>query len=385
MKLAAKFGFGSAPRREPEPLSPPGPPLSAERLRAEIDGLRAEKNWAAIDAALQDPKIENIDDPLLLRDILVGVADSLANQGQIDTLRRCLARLEFASIDENTLAWTDKFIPMMREQKKTVFTTDPARTPKPDEFVILYGNYPYLFDNIVINNPMKRNFLDFWTFQHDVFESEPCWEKVEQIYVLNLDARVDRWANVLRELGRMGAPFQRITRVSAIQDQSTDDPALNGHFGCLRSHISMMEDAISKDFDQVLILEDDFCFTEDINTHKTDLQEFLNRSYDYFICLVATSKYGRIVARDDLVSTSLQPCTNTAGYLVSRPGMAQVREVMKEGLQRLIETRESEIYAADRYWAKLQPTGKFLTFRRKLGFQTPSFSTIEQEISCLFD
>ncbi len=385
MRLAAKFGFRSAPRREPEPLSPPGPPLSADRLRTEIDGLRVEQNWAGIDAALQNPNLENIDDPLLLRDIIVDVANSLADQDRTDRLRRCLRRLECASIDENTLSWTDKFFPKMREKKKTVFTTNPERKPKPDEIVILYGNYPYLFDNIVVNNPMKRNFLDFWAFQHDVFEYEPCWERVDQIYVLNLDARVDRWAAVLRELGRMGAPFQKITRVSAIQDQSTDDPALNGHIGCLRSHISMMEDALSKHFNHVLILEDDFCFTEDIKVHKADLKNFLERSYDYFVCLVATSKYGRIVARDDLVATSLQPCTNTAGYLVSRPGMEQVRDVMTEGLQRLIETRESHIYAADRYWAKLQPTGKFLTFRRKLGFQTPSFSTIEQEISCLFD
>jgi hypothetical protein len=354
-------------------------------LRAEIDGLRAEENWAGLDAALQNPNLKNIDDPLRLRDIIVDAANSFADQGQIGTLRRCLSLLEHASIDENTLSWTDKFLPKMRENKKTVFTTHPERKPKPDELVILYGNYPYLFDNIIVNNPMKRNFLDFWKFQHEVFEYEPCWERVDQIYVLNLDARVDRWAAVLRELGRMGAPFQRITRVSAIQDQSTDDPALNGHLGCLRSHISMMEDALSKHFDQVLILEDDFCFTEDVEIHKADLGNFLERSYDYFVCLVATSKYGRIVARDDLVSTSLQPCTNTAGYLVSRPGMAQVRDVMKEGLHRLIETRESQIYAADRYWAKLQPTGKFLTFRRKLGFQAPSFSTIEQEISCLFD
>jgi hypothetical protein len=385
MRLAAKLGFGSAARRAPASLAPPGPPLSAARLRAEIDGLRTEKNWAGLDAALQNPKLENIDDPLLLRDIIVDAANALASQGEIDPLRRCLGRLEYASIDENTLAWTDRFLPKLRQNSKTVFTTNPERKPKSDEVVILYGNYPYLFDNIVVNNPMKRSFLDFWKFQHDVFESEPCWEKVDQIYVLNLDARVDRWAAVLRELGRMGAPFQRITRVSAIQDRSTDDPALNGHLGCLRSHIWMMEDALSKKFDNVLILEDDFCFTEDIDIHKADLQKFLERSYDYFVCLVATSKYGRIVARDDLVSTSLQPCTNTAGYLVSRPGMAQVHAVMEEGLQRLIETRESQIYAADRYWAKLQPTGKFLTFRRKLGFQTPSFSTIEQEISCLFD
>ena len=51
----------------------------------------------------------------------------------------------------------------------------------------------------------------------------------------------------------------------------------------------------------------------------------------------------------------------------------------------LIEIRESQIYAADRYWAKLQSTGKFLTFRRKLGFQTLNSSAIEQEISHLFD
>jgi hypothetical protein len=385
MRLAARLGFGSTARREPASLSPLGPPRSADRLRAEIDALRAEENWAGIDTALQSANVNDIDDPLILRDIIVDVANSLAEQDQIDKLRRCLSRLKFASIDENTLSWTDKFLPKFWNKRKIVFTTELERKPKNGEFVIIYGNYPYIFDNIVVNNPVKRNYLDFWKFQHDVFEYDPCWERVDQIYVLNLDSRIDRWASVLRELGRMNAPFHRITRMSAVVDETTNNPVFNGHIGCLRSHILMLEDAVERQFEHILILEDDFCFTEDIDRHKENLRRFLERSYDYLVCLVATSKHGRIVVLDDLVCASMQPCTNTAGYMISREGMKQVMAVMQEGLHKLIETGDSETYAADRYWSRLQPTGKFLTFRHKLGFQMPNFSSIEREINVFMD
>jgi hypothetical protein len=143
--------------------------------------------------------------------------------------------------------------------------------------------------------------------------------------------------------------------------------------------------ASSAGFGHVLVLEDDFCFTSDLDMHLRDLRTFFERDYEYWVCLIATSKYGAIVPKDDLLSVSLQPCTNAAGYLVSRDGLARLLRVFEEALERLKATRDAASYAADRCWAVLQPSGKFLVFRRKFGFQGSSFSDIERSISRYLD
>ena len=135
----------------------------------------------------------------------------------------------------------------------------------------------------------------------------------------------------------------------------------------------------------VLVLEDDFCFTSDLEQHLTDLASFFERGYPYWICLVATSKYGAIVPKDDLISLSFQRVTNTAGHLVSREGVERLLPVFETALEHLRTTGDCAANAVDRCWAVLQPSGKFLVFRRKFGFQASGFSDIERSISRYLD
>jgi glycosyl transferase family 25 len=251
--------------------------------------------------------------------------------------------------------------------------------------VIIYGNYPHIFENIVINNPIRRHVSLFGKFHHDQVEYDPRWDHVGQIYIINADDRPDRYDAVLRELASAGAPLHRVTRIPALQEQTAPTAQLNGTIGCLRSHIEVLRRAKAGGFDHVLVLEDDFCFTPDIDAHLNDLRSFLNGGYDYLVCLLATSKYGRIVPKDELVSVSRQPCTNAAAYLLSGAGLDQVLAVQEFALLQLQETHDSIKYAADRYWSVLQPSGKFLVFRKKFGFQTSSFSDIERQISRYLD
>jgi GR25 family glycosyltransferase involved in LPS biosynthesis len=129
-----------------------------------------------------------------------------------------------------------------------------------------------------------------------------------------------------------------------------------------------------------LILEDDFSFTSDLEEHLTDLRMFLARNYDYWICLIATSKFGAIEPIDDLMARCHQPCTNTAGYLVSPSGRQQLIPIFARAAARLRDTKDVESYAVDRCWSLLQASGKFLVFRRKFGFQASSFSNLEARI-----
>ena len=349
-----------------------------ERLHSDRDGaMQAENSIAPADLLSQDP--------VILRDELIAEASHHFAQSDIASGIAALTKLRWATIDNETLVRTDVYLAQISAGKRIVATCNPRRIPADDEIVIIYGNYPHTFENVVVNNPIKRHVAMFGEFDYDDVEYDHRWDGIGQIYIINADNRPDRYDAVLRELASARAPFNKITRVPAIRDETTRLPPVDGQIGCLRSHIEVLRRAMVGNFDQVLILEDDFCFTTEVDAHLDDLQTFLSRGYEYLICLLATSKYGRIIPKDDLVSVSLQPCTNTGAYLVSAAGIEKLLPVQEFALGRLKETHDTLSYAVDRCWSVLQSSGQFLVFRRKFGFQSSSFSDIEQSIARYLD
>jgi len=332
-----------------------------------------------------DLRSATTNDVLALRDEIIAAARAHLECSEIPEAVAALNALEGVSIDDRTLELTDPWLNLIAAGRTIVATFDPQRTPAQNEWVIIYGNYPHVFANIVVNNPMKRHVADFGKFRHDEVESDARWAGVDRIYVINSHLRPDRYDQVLRELASARAPFDRIVRhpVTILDRAEWGEAA--GQIGCLQSHIAVLRQAVERGFEHTLVLEDDFCFTSDIEVHLNDLQTFLARRYAYWVCLVATSKYGPIVPHDDLIALSFQACTNTGGYLVSREGARKVLNVYEDALVRLVETRQANLYAVDRCWRILQPSGKFMVFRRKFGFQNSSFSDIEQSISRYLD
>ena len=307
--------------------------------------------------------------------------------GETDAAMQLLGKLEALPIDDQMIRQTDPFLrPWIAGGRRVVASFDPRRVPGPDEVVVIYGNYPHIFENLVINNPVKRHVGSFWDLVHDRVEYHPAWHAVDQIYIINMEKRVDRYDAVLRELSAARAPLDRVTRVEAIvPTDSFRDPQLTATVGCLESHLAVLRRARDNGFANVLVLEDDFCFTSDLDRHLQDLASFFARQYQYWLCLLGTSKYGEIVVKDDLVCLSFQPCTTTVGYLISQEGIGHVLAVQEYALQKLKETGDTKRYAADRYWTTLQPFEKFMVFRRKFGFQATSFSDIEGSVNRCFD
>jgi hypothetical protein len=320
---------------------------------------------------------------LLRRDAIVADAQRCMAVGDVASAIDALRRLEAATIDHQTLERTDPFLSTIVGTRKVVASFDQGRVPGPDEVVIIYGNYPHSFDNVIANNPVRRHVADFWSFTHDRVESDERWDGIDQVLIINLDSRRDRLDAVLRELASAAAPLDRMTRVAACR--STGTTQAEGQIACLKSHISALEQAQARQYRHVLVLEDDFCFTSDLEAHLIDLQRFSARDYDYWICLIATSKYGEIIPIDDLLAVSLQRCTNTGGYLASATGIDQLLPVYRRALLQLEATGDCATNAVDRCWSVLQPSGKFVVFRRKFGFQVSSYSNIEHSVSRYLD
>jgi hypothetical protein len=325
------------------------------------------------------------DDVKALRDRIVERAGAEARAGDADSARQTLAGLEFATIDDKTLRQTDPLLDLFANGRRVVASLDPKRRPRRNEVVVIYGNYPLGYANIVVNNPIRRHAADFWRLKHDAVESDRRWQRIDRILIINADGRADRWDSVLRELATARAPFDRITRVAATTPPADVSGEAARHLACLHSHVEALRISQRAGFETTLILEDDFTFTSDIDVHLDDLSTFLGRRYDYWVCLLGTSKYGAVVPLDDLVARSFQQFTNAEAYLTSAAGRDRLITLFEESAQKLAETGDAASYAADRCWAALQPSGKFLVFRRKFGFQAASYSDIYGSISRYLD
>lgn len=85
----------------------------------------------------------------------------------------------------------------------------------------------------------------------------PMWvDFFDQIYVINLDKRLDRWVDVCGEMEKFNIPFKRKAAVECP----------NGAEGLMRTMIEIFNEAIDKQFDNILVFEDDAMWKdEDVN------------------------------------------------------------------------------------------------------------------------
>jgi glycosyl transferase, family 25 len=94
----------------------------------------------------------------------------------------------------------------------------------------------------------------------------------DAIAYINLKHRKDRNSHILKELCRLKVNNAKIKRFEG------NYIPFNGHLGCVLSHIDVVQWAIEEKLNNILILEDDCYFIDDI--------EFLNSTIEYFFKIV---------------------------------------------------------------------------------------------------
>jgi glycosyl transferase, family 25 len=88
-------------------------------------------------------------------------------------------------------------------------------------------------------------------------------EYFDKIYCVNLDKRKDRWEQVQKEFKKHNL---NVERFSAIEGNPDNIPTkiVSGHVGCVLSHYNIIKKAEEENLEQILILEDDVVFDENL-------------------------------------------------------------------------------------------------------------------------
>lgn len=113
------------------------------------------------------------------------------------------------------------------------------------------------------------------------------WDKIDAVYVVNLDHRTDRWEEFLRD---SPVPPEKLHRISAVAGanlpgygkapwftERTGDRARSwaGAAGCLLSHRKVLQTALERGDELFVVLEDDAFFTD-----SPDAERLLSRWAD---------------------------------------------------------------------------------------------------------
>lgn len=205
----------------------------------------------------------------------------------------------------------------------------------------------------------------------------------DKIYIINLEARKDRYYHMLKELERVN--LNNFEFFAAIKP--TYEDVINWHpeycqymsrrlgksfnkyqigaLGCLSSHIAIMQQALEKGYDRILILEDDTKFKQPL----TELFGHMNEINNEFDILYLTINNMRQTPKASEHFYRVKKGLTTSAYIITRKMMLKVIELLPG------YGKEIDVFYAE----KIQPKYKCYVYKPYLTTQISSQSDIMQK------
>lgn len=195
-------------------------------------------------------------------------------------------------------------------------------------------------------------------------EPQSGLNRVDLVAFINLDNRPDRLKSIQYQLKNNNIYPKKIKRFPGHYTPK------NGHIGCSRSHLDVLEYAQKNHLKNVLILEDDFKFKispKEINKiFNTFLNKVPNREWDV---VFLTRYYGEIQPSKYSFLNKISNTSSGAGYLVNKNYYSKMIENLKESLDNLKEDVFEGHYCFDQLWKKLQEKDNWFVFSPEIGYQ----------------
>jgi len=200
---------------------------------------------------------------------------------------------------------------------------------------------------------------------------------VDACYILNLDHRLDRWAQVQDTIRKCFISTVGVKRHAAPYVRE------NGAIGCLMGHLEILKRSSKEHpFENIIILEDDVVPTG-INFQTALENAFSTPSvaFDWDVMLVACN-----MQSDEEVSPlcpvrRLKEGQTTAAYLVRAGYVQTLIDLYSSTLHEAKSNKWDDKYCADQCWKSLQQKHMWYYFSPALMKQKPSFSDIDKMFS----
>jgi glycosyl transferase, family 25 len=194
---------------------------------------------------------------------------------------------------------------------------------------------------------------------------------IDKIIYINLEKRTDRNQEILEELQQFDIPKDKIERFNAIEDEY-------GFIGCTKSHLQILKLAKERNYENILIFEDDFHFIIHKKSFHNKLNTFFKNYHKIFDVVMLAYNLSESEPKDDLVGYARKAQAPSA-YIINRRILDELIIVMEEGLQKLINTHHHWLYMNDTSWFELQKTKEWYYFIERMGKQRPGYSNLTNQ------
>lgn len=224
-----------------------------------------------------------------------------------------------------------------------------------------------IVDHILLN---KERFLNS--------KSNNVFEQFDKILYINLEHRKDRNKQILNEFKRMNVPENKIHRIDAVNEK------YNGHIGCAKSHIKSLEYAKAQKYDSVIIFEDDFVFTQDIDVVNKRISDFLKNFKGKWDVIQLTTVFKKIDDVKDIEDIKkVKSATTSSAYIIKAHFYDKLVKTLNESVKNMenemkefnkknnniLKKKNTTGYALDQFWSKLQKNSDWYLFYPYLGKQ----------------
>lgn len=195
---------------------------------------------------------------------------------------------------------------------------------------------------------------------------------IKHIFYINLEHRKDRKEHVETQLKSVGlTQFERFNAVKLS----------NGRVGCSMSHLQCLKLAKERNYDHLLICEDDTTFLNPTlfkNQINTFFQNININIKKWDVLLLGGNNVPPYQPIDD-TCIRVSHCQTTTCYLVQNHYFDTLIANIKEGIQHLMrEPDNHRYYAIDMYWLQLQKKDIWLLIVPLSVIQKEDYSDIEQ-------
>jgi len=187
---------------------------------------------------------------------------------------------------------------------------------------------------------------------------------ISKTIYINLNKRTDRKEQIEKELNDFNLDYERF---EAIETKGF------GILGCGLSHLEVLKIAKERNYENVLILEDDFTFIVSKEEFEEKLTNFFNLNLNYDVCFLSYNLSKGISLENNVVN-KIQETQSASGYIVNNKYYDKLIELYEEAMPLLQKTRQHWIYANDQVWKKLQIQDNWYYFITRIGKQIDGYS-----------
>jgi glycosyl transferase family 25 len=170
-------------------------------------------------------------------------------------------------------------------------------------------------------------------------------KNIDKIIYINLKRREDRKLQIENELNSFNLSYERFEATEIVN---------HGILGCGYSHLGVLKLAKERNYNNILILEDDFVFTLSKEDFESHLEKFFDLQLQYDVFMLVYNEHQHIQPTEHPFLSRIITSSNASAYIVNNSYYDTLIELLEINMPLLEQTKQHWNYANDQVWCRLQ-------------------------------